>query len=100
MVPSPAGLMCSCHLTARFTDGLVCPPLVTVSGIATAGVTPAGTTKFTWYRPTNPGTSPAKLTGAFLPPIVAVTPLTSASGDDGLIAPSATAGVVATSPVQ
>ena len=44
-------------------------PIVIVTGTAAPGVTPCGTTTFTWYSPGNPGARPLKTTCACCPPM-------------------------------
>lgn len=95
--------MCSpVYLTAIVTVGLVCLATTSITGTASPGVMPVGTTAFTWYNPAYPGVRPLKATCAVFPPIVTVTAFTVVDngGVVGAGDPSFTAGVTAPSPVQ
>src|SRR5262245_21179314 len=59
---------------------LVTPFCVSTSGTEGPAVMPGGIRTLTWYSPTNPGASPANVTGAAMPPIVAVTGSTVCAG--------------------
>jgi hypothetical protein len=50
----------------------VLPPVETTTGTAVPLGVAAGTRTFTWYKPTNPGASPAQRNWAVAPPIVTV----------------------------
>ncbi len=60
------------YWTAMVTVFEVSPPTVMVTGTALPGVTVVGTSALTSETPTSPGANPEKITGASIPPIVAV----------------------------
>ena len=49
------------------------PAAVITTGTALPVGVPGLTTTFTWYNPTNPGVSPAKMKSVPIPPMVVVT---------------------------
>ena len=66
------------------------PPMEIETGATELATTPAGTSAFTWYSPTNPGASPENSTVAAAPPIVTVgIVVVQASGPSGAGAPVA-----------
>src|ERR1017187_60238 len=78
---------------------LVSLSMVTVSGYVPAA-RPAGTTRLTWTRPTQPGASPAKLTGPGAEPIVALCcAVAKTSESSGAAIPSVAAGLTGPDPV-
>ena len=61
------------YCTAMVAVLEVTPPMVSVTGTASPGATPAGMGPFTWYKPTKPGARPAKFAGTSMPPMLTVT---------------------------
>ena len=59
------------------TGGLPRSPWLNTSGASWLGEMPSGTTRLIWYRPVNPGVSPAKATVAGTPPMVTFTDSTT-----------------------
>ena len=73
--------------------------MVSATGTFVPVCVPKGTTAFTWYKPTNPGVRPAKLTAADWPPTVncgVPTVLDNCCGG----APSVALGFTSPRPVQ
>src|SRR5258708_32976635 len=60
------------HLTDNGTGVVAVPPTFRINGWSPVA-NPDGSVKFTLCSPANPGASPAKPTGALLPPTVIVT---------------------------
>src|SRR5450759_3669281 len=90
------------YFTATVTlPVLVKSPIFTITGEASAGVTPAGTSTLIWVNPaTAPGAAPAYLTEAFTPPMVTTGGCDSTKDASPITAPSPLGGVVTPPPVQ
>src|SRR5262249_58629999 len=90
-----------CHCTASVTVFEVAPPIEMTTGTADPLGTPAGTSMFTWYKPTKPGARPEKSTFVEMPPIATVgLVVVTASGLYGAAAPLGGWFVTRPRPVQ